>query len=54
MFGDTNHGRHAAARLGLGNHGCCYSDVGLSDVFRVVLHPAIRREILRELGRLLR
>ena len=54
LVGDADGGRHAAARSGLGNHGCCHIDGGLPNVFRVMLDPAIRWEMLRKLGRLLR
>ena len=54
LVGDADGGRHAAARPRLGDHGCRHIDGGLPDVLRIMLDPAIRREMLRELGRLLR
>ena len=54
LVGDADGDRQAAARTCLRHHGGCYINRGLPDIFRIMLDPAVGREMLRELGGLLR
>ena len=54
LVGDADGDGKAAARSCFGDHGLCHVDGRLPDILRIMLDPAVCREMLREFGRLLR